>query len=91
MIFFMAWVGYYYHVLAGQECSCFPLIKRTVGPGFFVSDAIFLLLGLAAAFWSARPKSPRVPGMAFAALIVFAGGSFGIHAKRAAMHKYPHL
>jgi uncharacterized membrane protein YphA (DoxX/SURF4 family) len=80
MIFFMAWVGFYYHKLAGQECSCFPLIKRTVGPGFFVSDAIFLLLGLVAAGWSPRPKSLRTPGIALAALIVLAGASFGIHA-----------
>jgi len=81
MIFFMAWVGYYYQKLAGQECSCFPLIKRTVGPGFFVGDAIFLLLGLAAAAWSSRPRSIRTPGIALATLIVFAGASFGIHAK----------
>jgi hypothetical protein len=80
MIFFMAWVGYYYPVLHGRECSCFPLIKRTVGPAFFVSDAIFLLCGLAAAFWSTRMKSLRVPGIAFATLIVFAGASFGFHA-----------
>jgi len=80
MIFFMAWVAYYYQKLAGQECSCFPLIKRTVGPGFFVGDAIFLLLGLAAVAWSSRPKSIRTPGIALATLIVFAGASFGIHA-----------
>ena len=80
MIFFIAWVGYYYPVLHGRECSCFPIIKRTVGPGFFVSDAIFLLWGLVAAIWSPRPRSLRTPGMAFAALLVFAGASFGIHA-----------
>ena len=80
MILFIAWVGYYYPVLHGRECSCFPIIKRTVGPGFFVSDAIFLLWGLVAAIWSPRPRSLRTPGMAFAALLVFAGASFGIHA-----------
>jgi len=80
MIFFMAWVAYYYPALAGQECSCFPLIKRTVGPGFFLGDAVFLLLGLVAAAWSPSPKSLRVPGIALATLLVFAGASFGIHA-----------
>src|SRR5579875_1336154 len=33
MLFFIGWIGYYYHVLVGHECSCFPIIKRTVGPG----------------------------------------------------------
>jgi hypothetical protein len=80
MIFFMAWVAYYYPALAGRECSCFPLIKRTVGPGFFIGDAVFLLLGLVAAAWSPRPKSLRIPAIAFATLLVFAGTSFGIHA-----------
>jgi hypothetical protein len=80
MIFFMAWVAYNYPALAGRECSCFPLIKRTVGPGFFIGDAVFLLLGLVAAAWSPRPKSLRIPAIAFATLLVFAGASFGIHA-----------
>jgi hypothetical protein len=80
MIFFMAWVGYYYQKLVGQECSCFPFIKRTVGPGFFISDAVFLLFGLVAAAWSPRPKNLRAPAIAFATLLVFAGASFGIHA-----------
>ena len=80
MIFFMAWVGYYYHALVGRECSCFPLIKRTVGPGFFISDGVFLLWGLAAAAWSPRWKSFRAPGIAFATLLVLAGTSFGVNA-----------
>src|SRR4051794_24178474 len=80
MIFFMAWVGYYYQKLVGQECSCFPFIKRTVGPGFFISDAVFLLFGLVAAAWSPRPKNLRAPAIAFATLLVFAGTSFDIHA-----------
>ncbi len=80
MIFFMAWVGSFYHVLAGQECSCFPLIKRTVGPGFFVGDAVMLLLALAAFAWSPRVARFKVPAMAFAALVVFAVVSFGVNA-----------
>lgn len=89
MIFFMAWVAYYYPALAGRECSCFPLIKRTVGPGFFISDAVFLLLGLTAAAWSPRPKSLRVPAIAFATLLVFAGASFGVHASTRSQAQIP--
>ena len=44
VIFFLGWIGYYYHALVGQECSCFPMIKRTIGPGFFIGDGVMLLL-----------------------------------------------
>src|SRR5437764_7695995 len=80
MIFFMGWVGSYYHVLAGQECSCFPIIKRTVGPGFFISDGAMLLLALIAFAWSPRVARFKVPAIAFAALVALAAVSFGVNA-----------
>lgn len=79
IVFFIGWIGYYYHVLVGHECSCFPLIKRSIGPGFFVSDAIMLLLGLAAFVWSPRVVRFRIPIVAFLALVIFAGASFGLN------------
>src|SRR6185437_8624456 len=69
MIFFICWIGYYYHVLVGHECSCFPIIKRSVGPGFFISDAIMLLFGLAAVAWSRRVTGYRAPAVIFLALV----------------------
>jgi hypothetical protein len=80
MIFFIAWIGYYYHVLVGHECSCFPIIKRTVGPGFFVGDGVFLLLGIIAFLWSPRVVSLRGPAVAFISLVVLAGASLGMNA-----------
>ncbi len=80
MIFFMGWIGYYYNVLVGHECSCFPIIKRTIGPGFFVGDGVMLLLGLAAFAWSGRVTRIKVPAMMLAALVALAGVSFGINA-----------
>lgn len=77
MLFFIAWIGYYYHVLVGHECSCFPIIKRTVGPGFFIGDAIFLLFGILAFLWSRPVASLKAPAVALLALVVFAGASFG--------------
>ncbi len=79
MIFFICWVGYYYNVLVGQECNCFPIIKRTVGPGFFISDAIMLLFGIAAATWSRRVRSYRGPAIILLALAIFAAGSYGVN------------
>jgi hypothetical protein len=78
LVFFISWVAFYYHALAGQECSCFPLIKRTVGPGFFVGDGIMLLLGVAAWAWSPVVKSLKAPLAILGGLAVLAAASFGI-------------
>ncbi len=80
MIFFICWVAYYYHVLVGHECNCFPIIKRSVGPGFFVGDGVFLLLGLIAYAWSSRVATFRGPAVALLALVVLAATSFGVNA-----------
>jgi uncharacterized membrane protein YphA (DoxX/SURF4 family)/thiol-disulfide isomerase/thioredoxin len=80
IVFFMCWIGYYYPSLVGHECSCFPIIKRTVGPGFFVGDAVFLIWGLLAYAWSPRAINWRAPAVAFMALVVLAGASFGVNA-----------
>src|SRR3954447_17496459 len=80
MIFFIAWVASFYHVLAGQECRCFPLIKRTIGPGFFLGDGVMLLLALAAFALSPRVARFKVPAFAFVGLIALAAVSFGVNA-----------
>ncbi len=80
MIFFICWIAYYYPALVGHECSCFPIIKRTVGPGFFISDGVFLLLGLLAFAWSPQVHRFRGAAVAFVTLVVLAGASFGVNA-----------
>lgn len=79
LIFFIGWIAYYYPVLVGRDCSCFPIIKRAVGPNFFVTDGIMLLLGLAAWAWSPAVKSAKLAGGVLAALAVLAGASFAIN------------
>ena len=79
MIFFIGWIAYYYPQLVGKECNCFPWIKRTVGPGFFVSDALFLLWGLVSFLWSRRAASFKVPAVIFVSLLVLAGASLGMN------------
>jgi len=76
LLFFIAWIGFYYPKLVGQECSCFPIIKRSIGPMFFVSDGVMLLFGLAAWFWSSRARSYRIPATILIALALMAGGSY---------------
>src|SRR4030081_1432787 len=34
LVVFMAYFGINYTALHGEECSCFPWLKRAVGPGF---------------------------------------------------------
>lgn len=91
LLFFIGWIGFYYSKLVGHECSCFPIIKRSVGPGFFVSDAIMLALGLMAWFWSPPVKRLRVPGVALASLIVLAAGSFAVNARERSHVQIPEL
>jgi uncharacterized membrane protein YphA (DoxX/SURF4 family) len=80
LIFFICWVAYFYRVLVGHECNCFPIIKRTVGPGFFIGDAVMLVLAAVAYMWSSRVASFRGPAVAFVGLVVFAGVSLGVNA-----------
>lgn len=84
LVFFIGWIARYYHVLHGQECSCFPLIKRTVGPGFFISDGVMLAMALIAFAWSpqviSRLTRVRIPAMLLIALVALAGISFGVNA-----------
>jgi uncharacterized membrane protein YphA (DoxX/SURF4 family) len=89
LVFFIGWIGYYYNVLVGRECSCFPIVKRTVGPGFFVGDGIMLLLALAAFAWSPRVMKIKVPAIALASLAVLAGLSFGVNAAQRAHAQVP--
>ncbi|MFL6416869.1 MAG: MauE/DoxX family redox-associated membrane protein [Bryobacteraceae bacterium] len=80
MLFFIGWVGFYYNQLVGHECSCFPIIKRAVGPGFFVSDAVMLLFGLITAAWAPVAKTFRVPAFMLATIAALAGASLGVGA-----------
>jgi hypothetical protein len=81
IVFFLGWVAYYYSYLVGAPCRCFPLIERTIGPGFFISDGVMLLMGLAAFAWSAKVVSAGLPLRALAGLIVLAGVSYGVNAR----------
>jgi uncharacterized membrane protein YphA (DoxX/SURF4 family) len=79
LLAFMIWVGYFYNDLVGKECSCFPWIKRAVGPGFFIGDTVMLALAVAAGWWASQPLTWewKKPAMLAAALGVFAVASYG--------------
>jgi uncharacterized membrane protein YphA (DoxX/SURF4 family) len=89
LIAFMIYIGLYYNDLRGQDCSCFPWLKRTVGPMFFVGDALMLLAALAAGAWSQRVTKKLGAVLIFAAVSVFALVSYGAAAVKDTGTKAP--
>lgn len=80
LIGFMGYIGIHYYQLIGKDCSCFPWVKRTVGPGFFEGDGAFLLAALLAGLWAKPLTGARKigPGVAvLAAAVLFAGAGYG--------------
>lgn len=78
LIVFMIYIGIYYDVLRGEECNCFPWIKRAVGPAFFIGDAMMLLLAALAGIWAQRSEGTRGAAIVLGAVSVFAVVSFGV-------------
>jgi uncharacterized membrane protein YphA (DoxX/SURF4 family) len=82
LVAFMGYFAIHYNALRGADCSCFPWLKRVVGPGFFVGDGVMLLLAGLAGLWSRRPKGMRTVVLIASAVAVFAGVSYGVDAVR---------
>jgi len=78
LLSFMVYIGSHYHALLGKDCSCFPWIKRSVGPMFFVGDGAFLAAALLAGSW-AQPVTgkKRTAAVILGVVAVFTGVSFG--------------
>jgi uncharacterized membrane protein YphA (DoxX/SURF4 family) len=89
LISFIAYIGINYGALRGQECSCFPWIKRTIGPGFFIGDGIMLLMAVAAGAWARSSESLRSAAIILGTVAVFAGFSFGVTYARQSGIKAP--
>jgi len=77
LIAFMAYIGYHYKELIGQDCTCFPWLKRTIGPPFFAGDAGFLLAAILAGVWAKPSFGKRGAAVMLGAVAVFAGVSYG--------------
>ena len=89
LVAFMIFIGIHYTELQGAECSCFPWIKRAVGPGFFIGDGIMLLLAILASFWVQRSRGVKAASLILGAVAVFAVVSFGVSATRQTGTKAP--
>ncbi len=82
LIAFMVFIGIHYNELRGAECSCFPWLKRAVGPGFFVGDLLMMLLAIAAGALGTRSKGMVRAAALLATIVVFAGISFAVSSSR---------
>jgi uncharacterized membrane protein YphA (DoxX/SURF4 family) len=82
LVAFMAYFAVNYSTLAGKDCSCFPWVKRAVSPAFFISDAVMLLLAVAAGIWAGPSRSIRSAAVVLGAIAVFAGVFLGVSAAR---------
>ena len=89
LVAFMAYIGANYSTLVGKDCSCFPLVKRAVGPGFFVGDAVMLAMAVVAGVWSRRARNLKVALMILGAVAVFAGVAYGVNSARQTGLKAP--
>jgi uncharacterized membrane protein YphA (DoxX/SURF4 family) len=89
LVAFMIFIGIHYNELRGAECSCFPWLKRAVGPGFFLSDGIMLLLSILAGWWARKSHGLRPAAIILAAVTVFAGVSYGVNLTRHTGTKAP--
>jgi len=84
LVAFLIYIGWNYAALRGEECNCFPWIKRAVGPAFFIGDLIMLLLAVVAGVWGRASEGRRGAALVLGAVTVFALASFGVLAARQA-------
>lgn len=81
LVAFCIYVGINFERLQGEDCGCFPWIKRAVGPVFFISNFVMIALAALAGLWASHrspwlfPSPPRTSIMVFALLAVLSVGS----------------
>jgi len=89
LVAFLVYFAIFYNTLRGQDCSCFPWIKRIVGPMFFISDGIMVLMAAAAWCWSRPSQGLRSAAVITSAVLVFSLVCYGVVAARETGVKAP--
>jgi uncharacterized membrane protein YphA (DoxX/SURF4 family) len=89
LLAFLVYFALNYSALRGQDCSCFPWLKRVVGPNFFIGDGLMLVAAAVAGVWSKPSGSLRSALPVLGAVVVFAGVSYGVEAVRQTGTKAP--
>jgi uncharacterized membrane protein YphA (DoxX/SURF4 family) len=86
---FMVFIAIHYTELRGADCSCFPWVKRAVGPAFFAGDGVMMLLAIAAGVWARASRGVRRVAVVLGTVAVFALASFGFASTRHTGTKAP--
>lgn len=79
LVVFIIYIGANYSALVGKDCTCFPLVKRAVGPAFFFEDGAMFLMAIVAGMWARSSENLRAALVILGAVVVFAGASFGVN------------
>ncbi len=79
---FLLYFAINYSALRGADCTCFPWVKRVVGPGFFLGDGAMLALAVMAGIWAKPLHGLRTFGVLLGVVIVYAFVSYGVAAVR---------
>jgi uncharacterized membrane protein YphA (DoxX/SURF4 family) len=77
LLAFMIYIGFNYNALIGRDCSCFPWVKRAIGPWFFPEDGAMLALAVLAGLWARPSTSRRSAGVVLGVIAVFTAVSYG--------------
>src|ERR1051326_5724213 len=77
LVAFMGYIGLHYSQLVGKDCSCFPIVKRSVGPMLFVGDGVMLAAAMLAGWWAKPASGLRTAAVLLGVVTVFAGVNFG--------------
>src|SRR5258708_20692767 len=77
LVVFMGYIGFNYSTLIGKDCSCFPWMKRAIGPAFFLEDALMIFAAFVAGGWARPSESKRSAAVVLGVIAVFAAMSYG--------------
>jgi uncharacterized membrane protein YphA (DoxX/SURF4 family) len=89
LVVFMGYFAWNYAELKGMDCSCFPILKRAIGPGFFWSDGAMLVMAVLAGWWADKSTGLRSAALVLGVVVVIAGVAFGITESRQSGVKAP--
>lgn len=89
LIAFMIYMGVNYQALHGADCSCFPFVKRTVNPAFFLEDAAMIVLAVIAGVWATAAAKLRGAAVMLGAVAICALVFLGVASARQTGIKAP--
>jgi uncharacterized membrane protein YphA (DoxX/SURF4 family) len=82
LVAFIIYIAVLYNRLLGEDCNCFPWIRRVVGPAFFAGDAAMLALAGLAGQWSSKSRGCLQAAMILGGVCLVTAGSYTVSTVR---------